>query len=69
MHLHKEVDNQLLQETILKFTGKIKQLPPIKSAVKREVREREIYEFEILEIKGEGAERRARRIRIRNRST
>lgn len=53
MHLHKEVDGKLLQETITKFTGKIKQLPPIKSAVKRELREREIYEFEILEIKGQ----------------
>lgn len=53
MHLHKEVDEKLLHETITKFTGKIKQLPPIKSAVKRELREREIYEFEILEIKGQ----------------
>ena len=53
IHLHKEVDEKLLQETILKFTGKIKQLPPIKSAVKRVEREREIYEFEILETKGQ----------------
>jgi len=52
MHLHKEVDEKLLQETIVKFTGKIKQLPPIKSAVKRVEREREIYEFELLEAKG-----------------
>ena len=53
MHLHKEVEEKILQETILKFTGKIKQLPPIKSAVKRELREREIYEFEVLETKGQ----------------
>lgn len=53
MHLHQEVDEQLLPETIVKFTGKIKQLPPIKSAVKREVREREIYEVEVLETKGQ----------------
>ncbi len=53
MHLHKEVDEKILRETIRKFIGKIKQLPPIKSAVKREWREREIYEFEILEIKGQ----------------
>lgn len=51
MHLHKEAEEKALQETIQKFIGKIKQLPPIKSAVKREWREREIYEFEILEIK------------------
>ncbi len=51
MHLHKEVEETRLRETIQKFVGKIKQLPPIKSAVKRQLREREIYEFEILEIK------------------
>lgn len=51
MHLHKEVEEKLLQETIQKFTGKIKQLPPIKSAVKRQLREREIYNVEVLEIK------------------
>jgi H/ACA ribonucleoprotein complex subunit 4 len=49
MHLHKEVDEDILKETIEKFTGKITQLPPIKSAVKRELREREIYEFELIE--------------------
>lgn len=51
MHLHKNVENEQLQATVKKFIGKIKQLPPIKSAVKRVVREKEIYEFEILEIK------------------
>ncbi len=51
MHLHKEVEEKSLQETIQKFTGKIKQLPPIKSAVKRQLREREIYDVELLEIK------------------
>lgn len=51
MHLHKEVEEKVLHETVLKFTGKIKQLPPIKSAVKRQLREREIYEVEVLEIK------------------
>lgn len=50
MHLHKEVDQTLLEETIKKFIGKIQQLPPVKSAVKRVERMREIYEFEILEI-------------------
>lgn len=50
MHLHKEVNEQLLRETIQKFIGKIQQLPPIKSAVKRQIRTREIYELEILEL-------------------
>lgn len=51
MHLHKPVEEKKLREIIKKFIGKIQQLPPIKSAVKRELRTREIYEFEILEIK------------------
>lgn len=50
MHLHKDVDEKKLKETIKKhFTGKIKQIPPLKSAVKREERTREIYYFDILE--------------------
>ncbi len=53
MHLHKEVGEEMLQETIKKFIGKIQQLPPVKSAVKRQLREREIYEFEILESRGQ----------------
>lgn len=50
MHLHKVVDTEKIKEVVEKFTGKIKQLPPIKSAVKRQERVREIYEFEIIEI-------------------
>ncbi|MEK6901853.1 MAG: RNA-guided pseudouridylation complex pseudouridine synthase subunit Cbf5 [Nanoarchaeota archaeon] len=52
MHLHKDFPEQAIQQAVQKFIGKIKQLPPIKSAVKRQIREREIYELEILEIKG-----------------
>jgi len=52
MHIHKEVTEEKIKETFKKFIGKIKQLPPIKSAVKRVERVREIYELEILEIKG-----------------
>ena len=50
MHLHKEVEEEKLKAVVSKFIGKIKQLPPVKSAIKRVEREREIYEFEILEI-------------------
>jgi len=54
MHLHKDIEEKKLKETIKKnFTGKIKQMPPIKSAVKRQLREREIYYFEILESDGQ----------------
>ena len=51
MHLHKDFEEEKLRETVKQFIGKIQQLPPIKSAVKREERTREIYEFEIIEIK------------------
>ncbi len=50
MHLHKEVEENKLREEISKYIGKIRQRPPVKSAVKRVERTREIYELEILEI-------------------
>lgn len=51
MHLHKEVDENTIIDAIKNhFVGKIKQLPPIKSAVKRQVRYRKIYYIDILEI-------------------
>jgi H/ACA ribonucleoprotein complex subunit 4 len=50
MHVNNEITIEKLQEIINKnFLGKIKQLPPRKSRVKREEREREIIEFKILE--------------------
>jgi len=52
MHLHKEIDEQLLRNAVLKFIGKIIQIPPVKSAVSRKPREREVYFFDILEIEG-----------------
>jgi H/ACA ribonucleoprotein complex subunit 4 len=53
MHIHKEVDEYTIRKVMNEFIGKIKQLPPIRSAVKRQLREREIYYLEILEIKGQ----------------
>lgn len=50
-HLHKEIEKDRLEQEIKKFIGKIKQLPPKKSRVKRVEREREIYNFKILEKK------------------
>jgi len=50
MHVNNEISEKELQEIInKKFLGKIKQLPPRKSRVKREEREREILEFKIIE--------------------
>jgi H/ACA ribonucleoprotein complex subunit 4 len=52
MHLHKEISEEALRQTITKFVGKIVQVPPVKSAVARRPREREIKFFDILEIEG-----------------
>lgn len=52
MHLHKEVPEEILRGAVLDFVGKIIQTPPVKSAVARRPREREIYFFDILEING-----------------
>ena len=50
MHLHHDIDEKKLNEAIKSgFTGKIRQTPPLKSAVKRQERTREIYYFGILE--------------------
>jgi H/ACA ribonucleoprotein complex subunit 4 len=50
MHLHKSISVEVLNKTFKEFTGKIMQLPPVRSHVKRQYREREIYYSEILEI-------------------
>ena len=53
MKLHEEVELGKIQKVInKKFIGKIKQLPPVRSSVKRQEREREIKKFEILEKDG-----------------
>lgn len=52
MHLHKLVPEEILRETTKEFVGEIKQLPPVKSAVARRVREKRIYFFDILEVDG-----------------
>lgn len=51
-HLHKELDEDTVREAVVSFVGKNIQLPPIKSAVKREKRTRTIYYIEIIEVKG-----------------
>jgi len=52
IHLHEDVGKEKIQKVFKDFKGKVKQLPPLKSAVARRVREREIYYLEILEIDG-----------------
>src|SRR3989338_10568398 len=48
MHLHKEVSEDKIKSVFNEFTGKIKQKPPIKSSVKRVIREGEVFFFKFL---------------------
>ena len=52
MHVHADIEEYQLRKVVSEFVGKIKQLPPIKSAVKRQWRFRKIYYIEILDIEG-----------------
>ena len=52
MHLHDDIDKTKVKNKVKEFTGKIEQLPPVRSAVKRQKRPRTIYYFKILEISG-----------------
>jgi len=52
MRLHGDADEGEIRHIIKMFKGKIYQRPPLKSAVKKVIRVREIYELEILEIEG-----------------
>ena len=50
MRIHEEMSMKNIQKVIdKKFTGIIKQTPPVKSRVKRQEREREVKRFELLE--------------------
>ncbi|WP_424355362.1 RNA-guided pseudouridylation complex pseudouridine synthase subunit Cbf5 [Methanobacterium sp. MBAC-LM] len=53
MHLHEEISETKIREILKEFQGKIFQTPPLKSAVKREMRVRNIYYVNILEIDGQ----------------
>jgi H/ACA ribonucleoprotein complex subunit 4 len=54
MKIHKNVSLKEIEKAIKEeFTGRIKQLPPVKSRVKRQEREREIKNFKILEKDGQ----------------
>ncbi len=52
MRIHEEISKEDLENAIQNFVGKINQLPPVRSRVKRAVREREVKSFKILEIDG-----------------
>ena len=50
MKLHKQVEEKKIREVCKSFIGEISQMPPLRSAVKRVRRTREVYYLEILEI-------------------
>ena len=52
MKLHKEVDEKRVREACRGFIGEISQVPPLRSAVKRVRRTRQVYYLDILEIHG-----------------
>src|SRR3989344_8835610 len=53
MHLHSPVEESLIRKTFKEYMGKIEQMPPKRSAVKRQLRTRELYYLEILEMNGQ----------------
>ena len=52
MRLHGDRPEKRVREVMGKFVGKIYQLPPVRSAIKRQVRIRTISELEVLEVRG-----------------
>lgn len=50
MHIHKPTEEDKIIEILNDFQGKVYQTPPLKSAVKRELRVRNIYYIKLLEI-------------------
>jgi len=53
MRIHEDISLERINKAIkAKFTGKILQVPPVKSRVKRQEREREVKKFELLEKNG-----------------
>ena len=50
--LHQDVDPRRVRSMMARFVGEIYQVPPVRSAVKREQRTRRVFELEPLEIDG-----------------
>ncbi|MFP3200220.1 MAG: RNA-guided pseudouridylation complex pseudouridine synthase subunit Cbf5 [Thermoproteus sp.] len=49
---HGDVDEERLKSVLSRFTGEIYQRPPLRSAVKRQLRTRRVYSLELLELDG-----------------
>lgn len=52
MRLHADAPEEKVREAAASIVGKVKQLPPVRSAVARRVRKREIYYLDVLETSG-----------------
>ncbi len=52
MTLHEDVEEKRLRSTMDEFVGDIYQKPPVRAAVKREVRKRRIYSISDVEVEG-----------------
>ncbi len=52
MRVHEDISDGNLKDEMKKFVGKITQMPPVRSSVKRAEREREVYSFNLLEKEG-----------------
>ncbi len=50
MRFHRDFEESKLRKVIKEFEGKIYQVPPLRSAVARRLRKREVYSIEILDI-------------------
>ena len=51
MKLHKSIDKKRVLDVCNSFVGEITQLPPLRSAVKRVKRQRQIYYLDVIQIK------------------
>lgn len=54
--LHQQVEAEKVKGALNYFTGNVKQLPPIRSAVARKERVREVYSIEIIKMNGRNLE-------------
>lgn len=52
MQLHSDISEERLKQEMEKFTGKIMQKPPVRSRVKRVLRERNVNKFRIIKKQG-----------------
>ena len=55
VRFHRDVKKKEVSDVFEEFTGPIYQLPPVRSAVKRRTRTRNIYKLELLQKKGRDA--------------